>query len=147
MEVGTWYDCFEVADFISSLIIPSFKSKKLITSYNKLDSLSDGIYNVEMKTSAESHAFVIILDNENIQILNGYGGYYGNPYSVIMLKNEWFNDFNNIKMQTNIHDQLHIINRLFGIGIDHLENSHGHMINDDNNDLIEIENILIKILI
>jgi len=119
-EDKTWYICFNVAEFIKNLITSQLpKMKKARERKVQLDELYklNGVYNITIDNQYESHAFIAWFQEEQIHIINGYGGYYGNPLYIVTNRKEWTNKFLSLQ-NYNLVDQIHLLKELFGLPID-----------------------------
>ncbi|ARF12015.1 hypothetical protein Klosneuvirus_3_150 [Klosneuvirus KNV1] len=116
-EDKTWYICFNVAEFIQDLIINQLpkkrKGRERKVHLDELYKLS-GVYHIAIDNQYESHAFIAWFQEDHIHIINGYGGYYGNPLYITTSKKEWTDKFLSLQNH-NLIDQIKLLNELFGI--------------------------------
>lgn len=119
-EDKTWYICFNVAEFIQDLILDQLPMNRKIKSRTALiEELYNlnGVYNIAIDNQYESHAFIAWFQEDHIHIINGYGGYYGNPLYITSNKNEWINKFLSLQYY-NLVEQVRILEDLFGLPFD-----------------------------
>lgn len=124
-EEKGWYGCFDVAEFvryqIKIMVMTLFENQPKEKNLLFLKGLSDGIYYIEIKNNYESHVFIMYLRQTEIIIINGYGGYVGNPIVVFSDKKEWLESFLNLN-QLSYLEQIDTLEKLFNYPRDIMEN-------------------------
>lgn len=120
-----WYICHNVANYIRDLILEQLGTK-MTTAENvpfKQFHQLNGIYQIDIKNSYESHSFIANITKDKIEIFNGYGGHHGNPLYVVADREEWINKFLTIESHS-LESQIMILNELFAIPLDLLKSQY-----------------------
>lgn len=131
----TWYIYFNVAEYISKLIGPFYSvrgsadvcknTSKDRNPINILRELADGVYDVHMSTPVEHHQFVLAVQDTTFHVMNGYGGYHGDPCVVEMEKVSWIERFEDaFTSDTPAGCYSEIMKYLFALLEENVDNAH-----------------------